>query len=610
MTDVSSDDAVTGAPAPATEYRVLARKYRPQTFEDLVGQETLVRTLRNAFAQNRIHHAFVLTGVRGVGKTTTARIVAKGLNCIGPDGTGGPTMTPCGTCDNCVAIAGDRHVDVLEMDAASRTGVDDIREIIESVRYRPVSARYKVYIVDEVHMLTRNAFNALLKTLEEPPEHVKFIFATTEIRKVPITVLSRCQRFDLRRIDVAVLSELFEKVCAAEAVEAEAEALRMIARAADGSARDGLSILDQAMALATGPVTAVQVRDMLGLVDRERVYDLFEAVMAGRISEALDVLRMLYDGGADPVVVIQDLMELTHAITRMKAAPKASGANDLGEAERDRGRKLAETLPVPALTRSWQMLSKGLGEVQNATAPVAAAEMVLIRLGYAADLPDPADLIRFLTDGSGAVATGAAAPAVTNAATATTSTLPVAAASPPAEPDGSPSYVMDGPPPADAQEPEDARAEVPATFKALAELFHARGEPVLSAQLSGSVHCVSYAPGRIDIRPQNGTDPRFAAQIAAHLGRWTGQPWDVRISREDGEATLREQAVTAKAEHFAKLAEHPVVSKVLELFPGARIEEVTAPPPQASADPDDEALDDADTIAFDDEAPESKANQA
>ena len=346
-----------------SEYRVLARKYRPQTFEDLVGQETLVRTLRNAFAQNRIHHAFVLTGVRGVGKTTTARIVAKGLNCTGPDGTGGPTMTPCGVCENCRAIAEDRHVDVMEMDAASRTGVDDVREIIESVRYRPVSARYKVYIVDEVHMLTRNAFNALLKTLEEPPEHVKFIFATTEIRKVPITVLSRCQRFDLRRIDVPVLTGLFESVCAKEGVEAEAEALRMIARAADGSARDGLSILDQAMALATGPVTAAQVRDMLGLVDRERVYDLFEAVMAGRIPDALDVLRMLYDGGADPVVVIQDLMELTHAVTRMKAAPKAAGANDLGEAERDRGRKLAETLPVPALTRSWQMLSKGLGEV-------------------------------------------------------------------------------------------------------------------------------------------------------------------------------------------------------------------------------------------------------
>ncbi|MEQ8814329.1 MAG: DNA polymerase III subunit gamma/tau [Thalassobaculum sp.] len=618
-------DAGTPADSPAAEYRVLARKYRPQTFEDLVGQETLVRTLRNAFAQNRIHHAFVLTGVRGVGKTTTARIVAKGLNCTGPDGSGGPTMTPCGVCENCRAIAEDRHVDVLEMDAASRTGVDDVREIIESVRYRPVSARYKVYIVDEVHMLTRNAFNALLKTLEEPPEHVKFIFATTEIRKVPITVLSRCQRFDLRRIDVAVLTGLFERVCAAEGVEAEAEALRMIARAADGSARDGLSILDQAMALATGPVTAAQVRDMLGLVDRERVYDLFEAVMAGRIPDALDVLRMLYDGGADPVVVIQDLMELTHAVTRMKAAPKAAGANDLGEAERDRGRRLAETLAVPALTRSWQMLSKGLGEVQNATAPVAAAEMVLIRLGYAAELPDPADLIRLLTDGSGAVAGGSAAQSGSGQAAA----APVASAvpprpgapepapvgPPPVDPDEPPAYVTDGPPP-DGVDEEQPPA-MPATFREMVELFHARGEPVLSAQLAGSVHCVSYAPGRVDLRPQAGADPRLTAQLSAHLGRWTGQSWDIRISRDAGEPTLREQAGMARAERFARVAEHPVVSRVLDLFPGARIEEITAPPP---ADPvgeadEDEAMDDADTVVLDDEGsggghPESKANQA
>jgi len=607
----------------AAEYRVLARKYRPQTFDDLVGQETLVRTLRNAFALNRIHHAFVLTGVRGVGKTTTARIIAKGLNCIGPDGAGGPTMTPCGVCENCRAIAEDRHVDVLEMDAASRTGIGDIREIIESVRYRPVAARYKIYIIDEVHMLSKAAFNGLLKTLEEPPEHVKFIFATTEIRQIPITVLSRCQRFDLRRIDVSVLTGLFEKVCAAEGVEAEAEALRMVARAADGSARDGLSILDQAMALATGPVTADQVRDMLGLVDRERVYDLFEAVMAGRIPDALDVLRMLYDGGADPVVVIRDLMELTHAVTRMKAAPKAVGVNDLGEAERDRGRRLAETLPVPALTRSWQMLSKGLGEVQNATAPIAAAEMVLIRLGYAAELPDPADLIRLLSDGKGAAAGGSstrsgsgpahqAAPAPV--ASAPPAAAPDAAGSapepPPADPDEPPAHVTEVPPP-EAVEAEQPPA-MPVSFREMVELFHSQGEPVLSAQLAGSVHCVSYAPGRVDIRPQTGVDPRLAAQLAAHLGRWTGQPWDIRISRDDGEPTLREQASTAKAERFAKIAEHPVVSRVLELFPGARIEEVTAPPP---ADPvgeadDDETLDDADTVVLDDDQPADKANQA
>ena len=623
------------APAPSAEYRVLARKYRPQTFAELVGQETLVRTLRNAFAQNRIHHAFVLTGVRGVGKTTTARIVAKGLNCSGPDGTGGPTMTPCGVCDHCRAIAEDRHVDVLEMDAASRTGIGDIREIIESVRYRPVSARYKVYIIDEVHMLSKPAFNGLLKTLEEPPEHVKFIFATTEIRQIPVTVLSRCQRFDLRRIEVPVLTGLFEKVCATEGVEAEAEALRMIARAADGSARDGLSILDQAMALATGPVTALQVRDMLGLVDRERVYDLFEAVMAGRIADALDLLRMLYDGGADPVVVIQDLMELTHAVTRLKAAPKAAGANDLGEAERDRGRRLAETLPVPALTRSLQMLAKGLGEVQQATVPIAAAEMVLIRLGYAADLPDPADLVRLLTEGAvsppapvGAPAPSPGAPgtarAVTDRAPAQPHTAPPAAVTATASPapddapsavaaptealDGPPAHVTEGPP----LEDEDAGpAPVPPTFRAVVELFRGRGERVLAARLASQVHCVAYAPGRLDIRPKEGVDPAIAAQVGAHLRRWTDRPWDVRVSRDEGEPTLDEQRSSAEQAFHARLAEHPVVAKVLELFPGARFEEVTVPPPEAAPPPDDEETpDDADTAAFDDTTHEGKANQA
>ena len=300
---------------------MLARKYRPQTLDDLKGQDALVRTLRNALASGRLAHAFVLTGVRGVGKTTTARIIAKGLNCIGPDGTGGPTVTPCGVCDACRSITEDRHVDVMEMDAASRTGVDDIREIIEGVRYKPVSARYKVYIIDEVHMLSRNAFNALLKTLEEPPEHVKFIFATTEIRKVPVTVLSRCQRFDLRRFDISELMTLFGTICGKEGVAADEEALALISRAADGSARDGLSILDQAMALADGKITASQVQDMLGLADRALVFDLFESMMGGKIAEALEIVRSTYASGADPVVVLQDLLDLTHLITRLKLAP-------------------------------------------------------------------------------------------------------------------------------------------------------------------------------------------------------------------------------------------------------------------------------------------------
>jgi DNA polymerase-3 subunit gamma/tau len=617
------------APPPAqdsapSEYRVLARKYRPQTFDDLKGQDALVRTLRNAFEQNRVHHAFVLTGVRGVGKTTTARIIAKGLNCIGPDGQGGPTMKPCGVCDNCRAIAEDRHVDVLEMDAASHTGVDDVRELIENVRYRPVAGRYKVYIVDEVHMLSKNAFNALLKTLEEPPEHAKFIFATTEIRKVPITVLSRCQRFDLRRIDIALLVELFERVCRDEKVEAEPEALRLVARAADGSARDGLSILDQAIALASGPVTVEGVRDMLGLVDRVRIYDLFEAVMAGRIADGLTVLSELYDGGADPVVVIQDLMELTHAITRMKAAPQAAGANDLGEAERDRGKALAETLAVPSLTRTWQMLAKGLGEVQTAPVPIAAAEMVLIRVAHSADMPDPADLVRMLTDGTPLPAGGAAASAQAPAASGPVASAPVApaAAAPPPAPaapasdpvpdyvssdygmaefdgsdpgtagfagDGVPDFVTAGPPPDDdeglAGDPDDAFDPVPTDFAGVAELAFRRGEAILGATLTNKVHPVAVEPGRLELRPQKGVDSRLIGLLAGHLQRWTGRDWIVEISDEDGGPTLRDQKAAQKAAIQAELAAHPVVAKVLELFPGAEIDtviELAAPEPEAA----------------------------
>jgi len=371
-------------------------------------------------------------------------------------------------------------------------------------------------------------------------------------------------------------------------------------------------------------VTAAQVRDMLGLVDRERVYDLFEAVMAGRIADALDLLRMLYDGGADPVVVIQDLMELTHTVTRMKAAPKAAGANDLGEAERDRGRRLAETLPVPALTRSWQMLAKGLGEVQHATAPIAAAEMVLIRLGYAADLPDPADLVRLLTDGAGGAS--APAPARSGAPSATTQTptaepsaqarmAPVPEPAPagalraepaPAELDAPPSHVTEGPP---LEDEDDGLAPMPSTYQAMVDLFRARGERVLAARLASQVHCVAFAPGRLDIRPKAGVDPAIAAQVGAHLRRWTDLPWDVRVSRDEGEPTLDEQRTSAEQAFHARLAGHPVVAKVLELFPGARIEEVTVPPPEAAPPPDDEETPD-DTAAFDVAAHEDRANQA
>ncbi len=382
--------AVVSAP-----YRVLARKYRPSDFAGLIGQEALVRTLTNAIAQGRLAHAFMLTGVRGVGKTTTARILARAFNCIGPDGKGGPTASPCGVCEHCTAIAEDRHVDVIEMDAASRTGVNDIRELIEGVRYRPVSARFKIYIIDEVHMLSSSAFNALLKTLEEPPEHVKFIFATTEIRKVPVTVLSRCQRFDLRRIEADKLAQHLGSIAASEGARLAPNALALIARAADGSARDGLSLLDQAITLVDqskgeAEVTEDQVRAMLGIADRTQLFELYEAVMAGRAAEALGQLRRMYEAGADPIVVLQDLLDLTHWLTRCKLTPDVLQQPAVPEAERKRGGALSKDLSLPVLARAWQMLLKGLGEAQYAPQPLAAVEMALIRLMHVADLPTPA----------------------------------------------------------------------------------------------------------------------------------------------------------------------------------------------------------------------------
>ncbi|MBU2014905.1 MAG: DNA polymerase III subunit gamma/tau, partial [Alphaproteobacteria bacterium] len=397
-------------------YRVLARKYRPRNFRELIGQDAMVQTLGNAIRRGRLAHAFLMTGVRGVGKTSTARLIAKALNCIGEDGQGGPTIDPCGVCEPCRAIAEGRHIDVVEMDAASHTGVDDVREIIEAVRYAAVSARYKIYIIDEVHMLSKNAFNALLKTLEEPPPDVKFIFATTEIRKVPVTVLSRCQRFDLRRVELDVLAKHFAAIGGKEGIAIEEGALRLVARAADGSVRDGLSILDQAIALsglggeAGAQVTEEQVRGMLGLADRDQALDLFDAVMRGDPGAALERLAGLHGVGADPVVVIQDLLELTHFLTRLKVAPKSVAESGLSDAELARGQEISSKLGIAALARAWQMLLKGLGEVQTAPNPLQAAEMVLIRLAHVAELPPPADLIRQIREGGPVVAATAAAP--------------------------------------------------------------------------------------------------------------------------------------------------------------------------------------------------------
>ncbi len=390
----------------ATPYRVLARKYRPTTFDDLIGQDTMVRILRNAFALGRVAHAYLLTGVRGVGKTTTARIIARAMNCTGPDGKGGPTADPCGVCPDCVAILADRHPDVTEMDAASRTGVDDVREIIEATRYRPIQARARVFIIDEVHMLSRNAFNALLKTLEEPPPHVRFIFATTEIRKVPVTVLSRCQSFALRRVSLTELAAWFGRIAEREKVAVEPEALALIARAADGSVRDGLSLLDQSIAQAEpgAPVTAASVADMLGASDRGSLFDLVDAIMAGRVADALAITDRAHEQGADLGVLLADLLELLNTLTRLKVVPALRDGMDLPELERTRGAALADALDVATIGRAWQMLLKGIQEVETAPDRRAAAEMVLIRLCYVADLPTPGDLVRRLQDSSPAAA--------------------------------------------------------------------------------------------------------------------------------------------------------------------------------------------------------------
>ncbi len=566
------------SPAAAEPYRVLARKYRPKDFNTLIGQDALVRTLTNAIETGRVAQAFMLTGVRGVGKTTTARIIAKALNCIGQDGAGSATANPCGLCDNCIAIAADRHVDVMEMDAASRTGVDGIRELIDSVPYRPVQARFKVYILDEVHMLSTAAFNALLKTLEEPPEHVKFIFATTEIRKVPVTVLSRCQRFDLRRVSLDVLGAHFKSIAEQEQTGIEDDALAMIARAADGSVRDGLSILDQAIALSNGTVTGEQVRDMLGLADRSTIFDLFEATMKGAAAEALDIARSLYNAGADPVVVVQDLLDICYWVTRARLSPELAQAASTPELERTRGAAMAKTLSMPSLTRSWQMLLKGLGEVQAAPNPIQALEMLLIRLTHAADLPPPGDIVAKLKDGTGTVsAGGSAAPAA--------APQPGATAAAPA--DNTIAF-----PTQPAAEPEPPRAAqpdpMPESFEAIVALVEKYREGRLQTHLVHDVHPVAFEPGRIDLRPTSRAPRDLCPRLAGLLERWTGTRWVVTVSKEPGRPTLGEQRAADDLSRLDSAAEDPLVKTVLEAFPGARIKSVTRPVEEEKNDIDDD----------------------
>ncbi len=540
------------APEPihATPYRVLARKYRPTTFDDLLGQESMVRILRNAFATGRVAHAFMLTGVRGVGKTTTARIIARALNCTGVDGTGGPTADPCGVCSNCIGILADRHPDVIEMDAASRTGVDDVREIIEATRFRPMQARAKVFVIDEVHMLSRNAFNALLKTLEEPPPHVKFVFATTELRKVPVTVLSRCQSFSLRRVRAAELHAHFARIAEKENVPVEPAALDLIARAADGSVRDGLSILDQAMAQAEGVITTVQVKDMLGLADRDAVFDLMEAVMGGKPAAALAITDQAHERGADLGMLLQDLLELLHTVTRLKSIPSLRESPELPETERTRGAEIADRLTVPALARAWQMLLKGVGEVETAPDRRAAAEMVLIRLCHVSDMPTPGDLVRrLMTSGASAPQPSAPGPSGGGGTRAVANGAPMTMAAP----DNAPRL---------------------SNFREVAAYVESQREPTLHAHLLHSVHVVRFAPPVIEWRQEQDAPRDLPSRLAALLQDVTKTRWTIAVSAAPGEPTLAEQGTAADTARRNVAADHPLVRAILEAFPGARLESV------------------------------------
>jgi len=549
-----------------SEYQVLARKYRPKDFATLIGQDAMVRTLTNAFKSGRLAHAFILTGVRGVGKTTTARIIARALNCIGPDGSGDATIEPCGECEPCQAITEDRLVDVMEMDAASRTGVDDIRELIEGIRYKPVSARYKVYIIDEVHMLSRNAFNALLKTLEEPPAHVKFIFATTEIRQVPVTVMSRCQRFDLRRVNIETLSSNFKWIAEKEGIAITDEAIALIARAADGSVRDGQSLLDQVIATGLKESQNLDrefVREMLGLVNRSRSLDLIEFVMSGEITRALEILDSDYAKGGDPFLILHDLLEVIHSLVRIKVVSQTADSALVSDENVDRSRDISKRLSMASLTRAWQMLLKGVGELQSAPSPIKAAEMILIRMAYLAELPSPVDAVKSING-------------VSDRGLESSSPIPGEHTG------GSQNSQIQLASPAQIKEEVFANTKIrehglasPNSFEEVIALADQMNERILRANLINNVHLIRFEPGNIVFNPGKNMPREFSQDLTRFLNDYTDSRWMVTMSLdEQGSETFQQREEAEEISQLREIKNIPFVRSVFEIFPGAEISNV------------------------------------